>query len=169
MSGVNLGCGEHYAEGWINIDWESPHRLDLRADIRNPLPFKGVTHAYMGHVLEHLTLDEAATVLSSLKDCMADGGRLMIVGPDVIRARELFDRGMIDQDTLDGARHGAGRWSGDVHLWECTEEGLVKLLEQAEWDSVEAVPIDEVPSTYPVVSRAKWQCAVSARKRLRDG
>lgn len=161
---VNLGCGDFYADGWVNVDQLGcPHPVDECVDIREPLPFTGVTHAYAGHVLEHLDLAEAAGLLSNLASCMADGGQLMIVGPDVERAQWQLDHGELGEEEYQLIRYGGHRWPGDEHRWGCEPYQLMKLLYWTErWTDVQEVPIALVPEPWPVVSRITWQCAVSA-------
>jgi len=165
---LNLGCGDRYANGWLNVDLpEMPHRADQRVDLTGELPWPtgSVECVYAGHVLEHLTRADAWTLLSRLRDCMVINGAIMIVGPDVDRGRELLGETGSDEygATLDSLRFGAGRWAGDVHLWECTETRLVELLEDAGWSSVVPMNMDEVKLLWPVAdARPKWQCAVGA-------
>ena len=47
---LNIGCGNDYKEGWINIDNNSDdniEKFDLNWDLRNPLPFKDSSIAYI--------------------------------------------------------------------------------------------------------------------------
>lgn len=166
---INLGCGDRYAEDWTNVDFGSPHRKDLEVDLTGPLPEEWrekVTHAYLGHVLEHLTLDQCAELLARLLPCMDPTGALMmIVGPDVPLAGRMIADGTFDftYHNLDSLKYGAGRWSGDVHLWECSADAVVKLCRDAGWPVVADIGIRSVDQTWPVADRApQWQCAVRA-------
>lgn len=167
MLKVNLGCGEQYADGWLNIDHAGmPHRKDLTLDVRNPLPWDrdtgGIDYAYVGHLLEHLYIDEVIVLLERLRRAMAPDGDLMIVGPDC-----LIAAGMAVSQTLEvpleQIRHGADRWEGDVHRWECTRQGIQRLLLLTGWKNVKVLGINDVNSMWPVAFRGpQWQCAVSA-------
>ena len=163
---LNLGCGDRYALGWVNVDFGTPHRVDQKVDLTEELPWEpdSVTHVYMGHVLEHLTPEQAIVLLERLQPLVRPEGQIMVVGPDVQLAEQLQSQGYALEVPLEQLRHGAGRWSGDVHHWECTAGGLVELLEAAGWRDIEDVGIDNVASFWPVAVRGpKWQCAVSAR------
>jgi hypothetical protein len=168
---LNLGCGDHYADGWVNVDLPTtPHRADQRVDLTGELPWprNSVECVYAGHVLEHLTRADAGRLLLRLRNCMIENGAIMLVGPDVDRGRELLGETGSDEygATLDLLRFGAGRWAGDVHLWECAERTLVELLEDAGWSSVTPMNMDEVQLLWPVAdSRPRWQCAVGALSR----
>lgn len=165
---VNLGCGDQYAPGWINVDHGSPHRKDLDVDLTGPLPWPAgsIQRAYAGHVLEHLTKPECVDLLERLRECVAPLGELMIVGPDVGIAQRMAEAGTLDV-TMDSLRFGAGRWSGDVHQWECTSAGIVNLLQTAGWREITPMWIDDVPPEWPVAYRGpQWQCAVLARRSV---
>lgn len=170
---LNLGCGNHPAPyPWRNVDFESPHGCDEKVDLRGPLPWPpgSVTHAYLGHVLEHLPIPDVLVLLRRLLACMTADGQVMVVGPDVVRGKAMHSAGLISDDLLRimGAGAGGHRWSGDVHYWDC-EPGLVRqLLTEAGWADVAEVPIGAVPGFWPVVARPEWQCAVSARRGRAD-
>lgn len=165
---LNLGCGDRYADGWTNVDFGSPHRKDQEVDLTGPLPWESgsVTHVYLGHVLEHLTLQQCSGLLSQLLPCMDPAGALaMIVGPDVPLAKQMIAEGTFDftYHSLDSLRYGAGRWAGDVHQWECSASAIVDLCRDAGWPVVTDIGIKLVDSFWPVADRVpQWQCAVRA-------
>src|SRR6266511_684156 len=170
---LNLGCGELPApHPWRNVDYQAPHTVDEVVDLCGPLPWPrdSVTHVYMGHVLEHLTVEDATSLLRRLLPLMAPGGQVMVVGPDVERGQAQHQSGEIDDGLWRVMRAGAGaqRWDGDRHLWDCEPRMLERILCEAGWSDVREVPIDEVPGFWPVVSRVTWQCAVGAVRGDRD-
>jgi hypothetical protein len=160
---LNVGCGDHYAEGWTNLDPQPSEtvRPDIVGSLTELTPWiDGVTAAYCGHVLEHLPHVDVTPALRALWERCVPGARVALVGPDVDRARRLHERGEITTETLDGAVHGAGRWHGDEHLWECTEQRLLDVARLSGLDA-QPVPIDSPDlDDFPVVSRALWQCAI---------
>lgn len=163
---LNLGCGDRYAPGWHNVDRaDMPHRKDEAVDLRTAdLPWRNVTHAYAGHVLEHLFVDHVIVMLEALRGCMIDGGQLMVVGPDVVIAQGMAVSGTLDV-TMDSLRYGASRWPGDEHRWECTGWVIERLLLVTGWKQVTRMGINAVPEFWPVADRRpQWQCAVSAVK-----
>ncbi len=163
---LNLGCGDRYADGWVNVDFGTPHRVDQKVDLTGDLPWapRSIMHVYLGHVLEHLMPQQAVDLLDRLRPLVKPEGQIMVVGPDVVLAEDLQAQGYVLEVPLEHLRHGAGRWMGDVHLWECTAAGIVDLLEVAGWVDIEDVGIERVASFWPVAFRGpRWQCAVSAR------
>lgn len=163
---VNLGCGDRYAPGWVNIDRaDTPHPKDVSLDIRNPLPWsKELTHVYAGHVLEHLFVDEAIVLLQRLRAAMLPDGELMVVGPDVEIALGMLAVGAELEVPFHEIRHGGDRWPGDTHRWDCTARAVQRLLLITGWVDVTDVGITDVPDFWPVAVRGpRWQCAISAR------
>lgn len=144
----------------------TPHRKDLALDLRDELPFthETLTFVYAGHVLEHMTPEESQSLLARLLPCMTIGGELMIVGPDVDATRQLLAIGAeMHGATLESVVHGAGRWSGDVHLWEWTAVRTAEMLVATGWSDVELLHVNDVPDMWPVAERApQWQRAVCA-------
>ena len=162
---VNLGCGDYYAEGWMNVDHaDSPCRADQRVDITAPLPWPpgSVSRVYLGHVLEHITAAQCADLLGRLHNLVVPGGELMAVGPDVDRAQAMHDGGRLSAEVLALVHDGGHRWPGDAHLWPSRPGPVVGWLEAAGWSWVQEVPVACVPDLWPVVNHAEWQFAVSA-------
>lgn len=158
---LNLGCGDAYVHGWVNVDHEDcPYKRDETLDLTGELPWTNVSVAYLGHLLEHLTPPQCLGLLTGLCDRMVPGGMVMVVGPDVELAA-LYGTG--PWHTMDQLRHGADRWGGDVHHWECTTAKVIELLVEAGWSDVTDVGIENVPPFWPVVDRRlRWQLAVGA-------
>ncbi len=161
-----MGCGDRYAEGWLNVDHSAmPHRKDLALDIRGELPWEPRTldFVYLGHVLEHLRVGECLSLLERLRWLVAPAGEIMIVGPDCDVARGMQVAGTLDV-TLESLVCGADRWEGDVHRWECSGHSIRTMLVHTGWPSVTQLSINDVPEIWPVADRRpQWQCAVSAR------
>ena len=81
---VNIGCGDHPTQGWINLDVAS-HPGVYFWDCRSGLPFSNGTVAaiYSEHFFEHLDLEsEARPFLRECLRCLQPGGVLRIVVPD---------------------------------------------------------------------------------------
>lgn len=164
---LNVGCGNHRAEGWTNMDVESNDQVrpDIQASLMEDLPevIQGVTHVYLGHVLEHLPLGLIPVALEKLWERCVPGVQIAVVGPDCDRARELDRAGRLHGITLQDVVHGAGRWANDVHLWECAPGRLERVLRRSGVQDVRHVNIASAElSAWPVTSRVDWQCAMIA-------
>lgn len=155
---LNLGCGPHYASGWVNVDVWPGVRADLVADLRSlPLPDGCADAVYAGHVLEHIGLADVPAVLAEIRRVLKPGAPVCVVGPDVDR----IDR-RAAPDLWDAAAHGGDGHRRDAHMrhrWQCTEAALLQLV-AAVFPDAAPVPIAELGRRWPVVSRVWWQCAI---------
>lgn len=166
---LNLGCGDRYVSGWTNVDFQTPRKVDERVDLTGPLPksWRGnVKYIYAGHLLEHITEDECHKLAKRLlKVSHPDGCLFVAVGPDVEVAEEMVYNGTFDHTwgTLDEIKNGAGRWAGDVHMWETTGRSVGKIIQDAGWPVVRVLSLDVLPNFWPVADRTqKWQYVVRA-------
>ena len=110
---LHLGCGLNTPEGWINLDgswnaWLAKHPIVRRVlkalhvlpaslldipwspdilihDVRKPLPFQdnSLCAIYASHLLEHLYLEEAKSLLKECFRVLQPGGILRMVVPDL--------------------------------------------------------------------------------------
>ena len=161
MVAVNLGSGNYYQDGWINVDLPGNGvRVDVAHDITERLPFVdgSVDRVYMGHVLEHVDYDQVVYVLEDVLRILVPGGEGCIVGPDVGNTLRLGHRNMVDV-----VLYGANRWGGDTHLWTSTGEAHFYAARLAGFAAKLVMPAD-VPDGWPVVSREPWQFAVLLAK-----
>lgn len=89
---VNVGCGPHPLEGWVNLDIISDPRVDYW-DCRKGLPFKdgAAKLIYTEHFLEHLNYgDELHRFLDDCFRCLDVKGTLRIVVPDAETYLRLY-------------------------------------------------------------------------------
>lgn len=183
---VNVGCGPWRApDPWINLDVHADDRIRPDVIVDNPArPCAGfargsVERIYLGHVLEHVPVDELPAFLADLRRALTPGGKVGVVGPDILRAIVRWHDGLEPWDlvmaTLEGpdyypADHGfqiADRpelsWREARHWWNCTEARVVTVLADAGFVDVVAHPLDAASlDEWPLVARDRWQCAVTA-------
>jgi predicted SAM-dependent methyltransferase len=98
---LNLGCGPHIFEGWVNADdyafkralRETAFRPNWRLDITRP--WKCAADHWDGvfteHVLEHVSYSEAILVMRECLRTMKPGAWLRISVPDVRTYVELYE------------------------------------------------------------------------------
>lgn len=153
MMRLNLGCGEFKADGWVNVDRQPWVKPDVVASIEQ-LPFKdgAAEMIYAGHVLEHIAPEALPAVFAEMRRVLAPDCRMMVVGPDLERAEAHFPH------EVPSIKKGAERWDGDAHLWDSTEQLTLEFLVAGGW-KVAPVPIEDVSSAWPIVSRIGWQFA----------
>ncbi len=81
---LHLGCGNRVIPGWLNIDACERPALDLRWDLRDPLPCEdGVAELiYSEHFLEHLERADADAFLREVYRLLAPGRLVRLGVPD---------------------------------------------------------------------------------------
>lgn len=101
---LNLGCGHHHLDGWVNVDLSLMH-ADLLWDLRRPLPFPSqtVSAVFLEHVLEHLPLWDGLELLDQVRGLLRPGGVLRIGVPDFGRYARSYAG---DGEFLDALRPG---------------------------------------------------------------
>jgi predicted SAM-dependent methyltransferase len=94
---VQLGSGQkNYLAGWYNVDANFfTAKIDIWADLRNPLPFPSETVDcfYSHHVIEHLPDDALALHFHEMFRCLKPGGVIRVGGPDAEAAAKKFLEG----------------------------------------------------------------------------
>ena len=163
---LNLGCGDRYVDGWHNVDFGYPDKVDERVDLDGPLPWTDVSHIYAGHLFEHMSPASCLSLARRLLDCTDPAGcLLMAVGPDVPIAQAMITDGTFDPTyhSLDSIIRGAHRWPGDEHRWETSGPLVASMLRSAGWPVVSDIGIAHVSDFWPVADRTpQWQYAVRA-------
>lgn len=168
---VHFASGEHPFTGWLNIDLYCP--ADLAVDLNDELPAEidGITHAYVGHYLEHITPTQATKFLARIRPRMRAGGQIHVIGPDVEKADLFYRAGMIPAHL----RQHVGRCiipddpGGESHLWDCTGRAVESMLVKTEWRHVREMPIQLLPADIPMINPAGWQFYVTARTESLPG
>ena len=176
---LNVGCGPHHAQGWLNTDLVRTDEIrpDVLVTADRPFPFESASfdRAYVGHVLEHVPWHEVPAWLDDLARVLVPGAPVLFVGPDSDAAIECYRTGTATRAQVDGIieatspYHGSElRWDADRHHWNCSGPRMAQALRGAGWLDVtdlEIVAGDLLPALddWPIVSRAPLQCAVSAR------
>jgi predicted SAM-dependent methyltransferase len=161
LQGINIGSGQHYAEGWFNTDiipTDKGKQPDLLIDIHDFLDTfekHSFKKAYVGHVLEHVAWgDELTCVIQSIAYVAET---VMVVGPCLDKAMRtsqpkwLID-GIVAPDEID--QHP---WS---HKWTPLESNTFYAIQQAGFIP-EIVDIGSVNQPeWPNPTVAPWQTAM---------
>ena len=187
MNLLNVGCGTHYAKGWLNIDvWESDTtRPDVRVEPNQPYPFPDdhFDAIYLGHVLEHVDWAYLPHLLSDIQRVAKPDAKILIVGPDIVRTihrwredKEPWDMVMSVLEHQD-FNWQPGRqtefWDGATHHWNCHMERVWNILQECGFanlqDYTDVIPNNTSmtswtdPTTsikWPVVAKWFWQFAI---------
>jgi predicted SAM-dependent methyltransferase len=91
---LHWGCGPRRLEGWLNIDGWKSGATDYVHDLRKTLPLRdgSVELIFTEHVLEHIELEFAKSVLHDFFRVLQPGGKVRIVVPGLVECLEAFLR-----------------------------------------------------------------------------
>jgi predicted SAM-dependent methyltransferase len=109
MEKINLGCGDDYKEGWINVDFRGNIKTDIEHNLNEvPYPFKtsSIDLVLLKQVLEHL--DHYTEVLRELCRICKNGARIMVYVPHAlsyafisgVEHRGLFTENTFSEENL---------------------------------------------------------------------
>lgn len=83
---VNLGCGDDYRQGWVNVDRDPSVQVDIRANLAHVGDFlsKGsVEQIEMIHSVSYLPLWEARDLFAEARRLLRPNGSFVIETPDL--------------------------------------------------------------------------------------
>ncbi|MGH8884282.1 MAG: hypothetical protein ACRDYX_03745, partial [Egibacteraceae bacterium] len=161
---VNLGCGQAYMPGWVNVDASPDVKADVSLDAVDFVRQYGdqVEEVYLGHVLEHLLPGDALVLLTLLCERLPQGAVVSAVAPDMAAIWAAYQRGEITNEQLN-ASFIYSYVQPSHHRWCYDGPSLLELFRRAGFDDAE--PID-VLSWSPVYHKegpeSRWQCGVKA-------
>ncbi len=70
-------------DAWLNIDIQKLPEVDRVLDVTEEFPFRGVTHIFAEHFLEHLTISDAYAFLERAHESLEVGGHIRISTPNL--------------------------------------------------------------------------------------
>lgn len=182
---LNVGCGTHYANGWVNTDvWQDElTKPDVVVKAGEPYPFDDNTFdaAYLGHVIEHIPWTDVPSFLDDISRVVKPDAPMLIVGPDVHKTIRRWARNeepwemvmstMEHQDMNYQPDREHQWWDGALHHWNCHESRVFKLLDTMGFKNIKSV-FDQIPNdprgtswtdetgfSWPVVGKYHWQLA----------
>ena len=102
---LHLGSGIRSRPGWVNIDGCEQPGLDLRWDLRDPLPVDAgaADLVYSEHVLEHLEFEDAQRLIRDVFRVLSPGGRVRLGVPDAELYLRAYSRN--DEQFFHGVRN----------------------------------------------------------------
>lgn len=82
---LNLGCGTHYHNDWINVDMNPIDSSIIKCDLRQGIPFPDnyCDVIYSSHILEHFPRNIAQRFINECYRVLKYGGICRIVTPDL--------------------------------------------------------------------------------------
>lgn len=89
---LNLGCGSHYNEDWVNVDFVSTGAGVIGHNLKNGIPFNDNSFevVYHSHVLEHFTKHDGKKFLTECYRVLKPGGIIRVAIPDLQKIIEQY-------------------------------------------------------------------------------
>ena len=128
---LNLGCGKHLKQGYINIDLYSQTDGVVIQDIRKLLDYYKpgtIDEIYASDVIEHISHKEVKEVLSTWCSLLKPGGKIYIKTPDALKQAQCLLDGTWNVEIYSHMVYGGQENEGNIHLTTFTMEHLEKLL-----------------------------------------
>jgi predicted SAM-dependent methyltransferase len=91
---LNLGCGYHYHQDWVNLDFIKSGPDVIAHDLTKGVPFSNDCFevVYHSHVLEHLAKQQAKSFIVECYRVLRKGGIIRVVVPDLSQIIEHYQR-----------------------------------------------------------------------------
>lgn len=138
---LNVGCGRHVLDGWVNVDVVASPRAKRRPEViakakSIPLPDRSVIRLMGIHVWEHFYFWECEDVAREWHRLMRPGAELILEMPDLFK----FCANILEARASRGHPDQLGMWGlyGDprdkdphmMHRWGWTFRTLAPYLEE---------------------------------------
>jgi len=147
---LNLGCGNDYRDGWINVDMNGEtHKVDLQSDVTllKEVKDKSCAEVLAQDVLEHIPRLRGSTALQEWNRVLCIGGWLTLRVPSLVHLLGLLTakerQSIAEQKQLIQCLYGTQAYDGDFHLNGFTEVTLRHELQQAGFEVGTIRIIDE--------------------------
>jgi SAM-dependent methyltransferase len=155
---LNLGCGNDYREGYVNVDMNAYHKTDLVSDVTwlESIEDCSCSEVVAQDVLEHIPRARATTALREWNRVLKVGGKLSLRVPSLSHLLGLLisphRQSVQQQKNLIQCLYGTQGYEGDFHFNGFTEITLRHELGDAGFELADLRIIDE------------WMFEVDARK-----
>lgn len=146
---LNLGCGNDYREGYVNVDMNASHRVDLVSDVTwlKTIADRSCVEVLAQDVLEHIPRARGATALKEWNRVLENGGTLRLRVPSLIHLlgllRDENRQSVQEQKQLIQCLYGTQGYEGDFHFNGYTEVTLRQDLLAAGFELTQLEIVDE--------------------------
>lgn len=141
---LNIGCGEHKLDGFINVDIEKKVKPDLLHDIsKGPLPIKdaSVELIHCVHNIEHIAFARWPLVFKDFWRVLKMGGKLYLAYPEFEKCAKNFLTNHLGQkDFWRMTLYGRQLYPGDFHVTPVVTKDLIHFLFTLGFDNIKHAP-----------------------------
>jgi SAM-dependent methyltransferase len=98
---LRLGAGRHLDDGWLSSDLVPLAREVIYLDAAKPFPMPTASFDFIvcEHMIEHVTLAKARSVLAECRRILRGGGVLRIATPDLQQLLRMMSAETADEDS----------------------------------------------------------------------
>jgi len=134
---LNLGCGNDYRAGWVNVDMHASHKVDMVSDVTwlKEIADQTCVEILAQDVLEHISRPRASTALLEWNRVLQPSGWLTVRVPSLVHLLGLLThparQDIPAQKELIQCLYGTQGYDGDFHLNGYTAMTLQHDLAQA--------------------------------------
>jgi predicted SAM-dependent methyltransferase len=98
---LRLGAGRHLDEGWLSSDLVPLARAVIYLDATKPFPLPAASFDFIvcEHMIEHVSLAKARSVLAECRRILRHGGVLRIATPDLRQLMRMMSDRAQDEET----------------------------------------------------------------------
>lgn len=141
MNNLNVGSGDRFHTGWVNLDCRPTSPKVRRHDLRSGIPFPDGSFdvVYHSHVLEHFSRSAGLKFLGECHRVLKGGGILRVAVPDLECIARLY------LDSLEDARRGV-TGARDNYDWMVLEMYDQTVRERTGGELVEYLRQDPIPN-----------------------
>lgn len=162
---VNLGCGQGYLDGWVNVDTSTSVRADVYMDAIDFVRQHGpdIEEIFMGHFIEHLMPSDALSLLILINERSRPGCCVSAVTPDMGAIFQAYLSGDVTNLQLN-EEFVYSYVQPSRHVWCHDSSSLAELFRHAGFDEIESIdPLLWPPVIQKTGPESRWQCGVKAR------
>jgi len=144
---LHLGCGSNLLEGWVNLDLdESPGVVSHDLTKNFPIESCSISFIYSEHFIEHITRQDALSLLQECHRVLKPNGVLRCSTPNLSKlvdeylkgkVTEWLDVGWSPSTTCQMLNEGLRLW-GHQFVYDLTEMKI--LLQEAGFESISVAP-----------------------------
>lgn len=112
---LNIGCGEHVKEGWLNVDL-LPCKGAYYLDASQPFPFADESFRYVfsEHLFEHLSYEGGKNMLHEVYRILRPGGILRLAMPTMDFLQKLLETPE-DRKTREYVNWSLSHYNPEIH------------------------------------------------------
>jgi predicted SAM-dependent methyltransferase len=135
---IHFGCGEIVDQRFFNVDARPFRHVHYvtSSPLMPALPAQSAELIYACHAFEHISYRQQLDVLKRWHQLLKPGGEILLSVPDFTKVVEIYRRGEIGFDAIQGVLMGDQGYPGNFHFAIFTADHLTKLLQEAEFSNI---------------------------------